>query len=291
MKNRIIIISGITLLFIISLVVQFCTSPTEVTKVHSNTFPSKIQEDTTAMYNFQQSVPQAMKKIDSGYYIPTFTADSSLVKVQEFYMDIFPVQQKQFEIFVKYFYNWRRSHIKKIFADGNYLQNWMNDTSSLDSAMLHYPVTNISWFAAKAYCKCLGKRLPTTEEWEYAGNADNRHADARQLASFNQFILMQYERQNSYNNPVGSSYENYWGVYDMHALVWEWTADFNSVMITGESRKDGSIDNKLFCGGGSLGAKDLMNYAAFMRYAFRGSLKANYCIQNLGFRCVKDKIN
>ena len=33
-----------------------------------------------------------------------------------------------------------------------------------------------------------------------------------------------------------------------------------------------------------------MNYAAFMRYAFRGSLKANYSTRNLGFRCAKDKI-
>jgi formylglycine-generating enzyme required for sulfatase activity len=31
-----------------------------------------------------------------------------------------------------------------------------------------------------------------------------------------------------------------------------------------------------------------MNYAAFMRYAIRGSLKAKYSMKNLGFRCVQD---
>ena len=34
-----------------------------------------------------------------------------------------------------------------------------------------------------------------------------------------------------------------------------------------------------------------MNYAAFMRYAFRGSIKANYTTKNLGFRCAKNIAN
>ncbi|MDP6922066.1 MAG: formylglycine-generating enzyme family protein, partial [Lutibacter sp.] len=64
---------------------------------------------------------------------------------------------------------------------------------------------------------------------------------------------------------------------------------FNSVMVSGESRKDVDNDSNLFCGSAALGATDLMNYAAFMRYAIRGSLKASYGMKNLGFRCVKDK--
>ena len=61
-------------------------------------------------------------------------------------------------------------------------------------------------------------------------------------------------------------------------------------MITGESRNDFETDNNLFCGSESVNATDLMNYAAFMRYAFRGSIKADFSVQNLGFRCVKDTI-
>ena len=95
----------------------------------------------------------------------------------------------------------------------------------------------------------------------------------------------------TYKNKVGSTFENYWGIYDMHGLVWEWVYNFNAVLISGESRKDVDTDNKLFCAGGSVGSTDLMNYAAFMRYAFRGSIKANYCIQNLGFRCAQNVLN
>jgi formylglycine-generating enzyme required for sulfatase activity len=58
--------------------------------------------------------------------------------------------------------------------------------------------------------------------------------------------------------------------------------------MTGESRSDLALDRNLFCAAGAVGATDLMNYAAFMRYAFRGSIKANYAMRNLGFRCAKD---
>ena len=73
----------------------------------------------------------------------------------------------------------------------------------------------------------------------------------------------------------------------MHGLVWEWTSDFNSVLISGESRQDVDTERNLFCGSASINATNLMDYAAFMRYAFRGSIKANYNIQTLGFRCAK----
>ena len=46
------------------------------------------------------------------------------------------------------------------------------------------------------------------------------------------------------------------------------------------------LDRNLFCAGGSVGATDVSNYAAYMRYAFRASLKANYAVANLGFRCA-----
>jgi formylglycine-generating enzyme required for sulfatase activity len=88
---------------------------------------------------------------------------------------------------------------------------------------------------------------------------------------------------------VGYSFKNYWGVWDMHGLVWEWVADFNAQMTTGASRKDaGGLDRQLFCAAGSIGSTDPNDYASFMRYAMRGSVKARYAIQNMGFRCARD---
>ena len=126
------------------------------------------------------------------------------------------------------------------------------------------------------------------DEWEFVAMADDKRVDARTKEEFNKYIMSWYEKPNAYANPVGKTFKNYWGVYDMHGLVWEWTSDFNSIFLSGESRKDKDTDKNLFCGSGSVNATDLMNYAAFMRYAFRGSLKANYTTKNLGFRCAKE---
>ena len=72
-------------------------------------------------------------------------------------------------------------------------------------------------------------------------------------------------------------------------MIWEWTSDFNSAIVTGDARSDTGLERQLFCGAGSLGAKDPSNYPAFMRFGFRSSLKAGYAIHNLGFRCASDR--
>ena len=89
-------------------------------------------------------------------------------------------------------------------------------------------------------------------------------------------------------SPVGLGQTNFWGIHDLHGLVWEWVADFNSALVTGDAQGDTGLDRGLFCGGGAQGAADVQDYPAFMRYAFRSSLKADYCVHNLGFRCAKD---
>ena len=60
---------------------------------------------------------------------------------------------------------------------------------------------------------------------------------------------------------------------------------------TGESRSDSDLDRQRFCGSGSIGASDFKDYAAFMRFAFRGSLEGAYTTPNLGFRGARDPIS
>lgn len=232
---------------------------------------------------------EEMALVKGGTYTPLYGTDSARVKVNDFYMDKYPVTHGEFLRFTNEHPEWQRSKVKTLFADGNYLVQWESDGVLGAKPLLNGPVTNVSWFAAKKYCECQGKRLPTVDEWEYAAMANEKKADARTIESYNQYILEWYEAPKSFNKPIGSTFKNFWGVYDLHGLVWEWTSDFNSVLISGESRKDVDKDSNLFCGSAAVGATDLMNYAAFMRYAFRGSIKANYSIKNLGFRCAKDK--
>jgi sulfatase modifying factor 1 len=237
---------------------------------------------------WSQNAP--MVSIKRGAYVPLYgTTDKKPVEIAAFEMDVYPVTNAQFVTFLKKYPAYTRSKMKGIFADKSYLSHWQSDYDYGKNNLSTAPVTNVSWFAAKKYCECQGKRLPTMDEWEYVAMADEKRIDARTKEDFNKYIMSWYEKPKTYANPIGKTYKNYWGVYDMHGLVWEWTADFNSIFLSGESRKDKDTDKNLFCGSGSVNASDLMNYAAFMRYAFRGSLKARYTTKNLGFRCADDK--
>lgn len=238
------------------------------------------------MVSYGQS--EGMVRLKGSRYIPLYGREGTVVAVEDFDLDVYPVTNKDYMDFVKKYPQWQKSNTKKLFADGSYLSNWKNDLQIKDSENPNSPATYVSWFAAKAYCECQGKRLPTMDEWEYAAMADETVKDARIKKSFNEQILSWYESSRTNENEIGEHPKNFWGVHDLHGLVWEWTADFNSVLISGESRKDNENDNNLFCGSAAIGATDLMNYAAFMRYALRGSVKANYALKNLGFRCAND---
>ena len=234
-----------------------------------------------------------MTLIKGGNYKPLyFDSTTTNMKVNSFYMDKYPVTNTDFLIFVEQNPKWRKSKAKKIFAEKSYLINWKGDLELGGKVLPNAPVTNVSWFAAKDFCECQGKRLPTVAEWEYAAQASEMKPDGKDDKNYLQKIYDWYSTPTPDKiSNVGSKGKNYWGVYDLHGLIWEWNQDFYNSLVTGESRGNSGFEKNLFCGSGSVGAKDFKNYPAFMRFAFRSSLKANYTTANLGFRCAKDLEN
>ena len=230
-----------------------------------------------------------MVLIKRGAYVPLYgTADKKPVTVEAFKMDVYPVTNAQFLSFVKKHPEYSRSKMKGIFAEKSYLAQWQNDFDYGKTNLSNAPVTNVSWFIAKKYCECQEKRMPTMDEWEYVAMADEKRIDARSKEEFNKYILSWYEKPKTYSNPVGKTFKNYWGVYDMHGLVWEWVSDFNSNLVSSDNREGGNGDKAKFCGAGTLAASEKDDYASFMRLAFRSSLKAAYTTASLGFRCAKN---
>ena len=225
-----------------------------------------------------------MAVVAAGEFKPMFAgkeADQS-IPVRAFEIDVVPVTNADFLEFVKANPTWRRSLKKRLFADGSYLASWAGDLD-LGSLDPQAPVTQVSWFAAKAYAKWLGKRLPTLAEWELAAGLTGAGPEMTRK------ILDWYGQPTPKTFPaVGQGAPNQSGLYDLHGLVWEWVLDFNTAMVTGESRGDSALERNLYCGAGAVGAANPNDYAAFMRYAFRAALKADYAIKNLGFRCVRD---
>lgn len=228
-----------------------------------------------------------MVKIDGGSYKP-FIGRDPLVTVKPFLMDETAVTNAEYLKFLKANPQWTRSKVLRLYADSTYLAKWKGDYELPDGVSPEGPVTNVSWFAATAFAKSVGKRLPTVAEWEFVARADETNKNAADSEAFTNKILKLYERRGMFKNPVKQVEPNVWGVYDMFGVIWEWTDDFNSIMTASDARGDESGNQNLFCAGGAATTEDLKNYAAFVRYAMRGSLKANYTVNNLGFRCVKD---
>lgn len=231
-----------------------------------------------------------MIKIEGGNYEAFFGKDSGRsVRVETFFMDDSPVTNAEYLAFLKANPQWTKTKVLKLYANENYLKNWKSDYEIPINQFPDSPVTNISWYAAEAYAKSVGKRLPTIDEWEYVGLANTNSKNASIDPKFSEFILKSYqERKRNGEGHIKKLAPNYYGIYNMYDLVWEWTYDFNSVMMSGESRNDSTPSESLFCAGAAVTSADLRNYAAFVRYALRGSVKANDCINNLGFRCVKN---
>lgn len=233
-----------------------------------------------------------MARIKGGTYRPLYLSeDSPMVTVGDFSIDKKPVTNQEFAKFVNSTPKWQRQNIAKLFAEPDYLKHWQKVGKGYRpmASDTDKPVVNVSWYAANAYCKAQGKRLPKVAEWEYVAQASPTRINGSQEKGYNQTILDWYAKSATRSlKSVAQSPANYWGVYDMHGLIWEWTQDFNSNLVSGESRADSTLNQTMFCGSGAAGAADPSDYAAFMRYGFRSSLQSKFTLKSLGFRCAKD---
>ncbi len=232
-----------------------------------------------------------MALLPAGAYRPLYApAGAPTVRVVAFYLDREPVTRGQYLAFVRVDSAWRRTAVRRVFAERGYLADWRGDLDAGDAAGLARPATGVSWFAAKAYCAARGDRLPTTDEWEYAGAASESRRDASGDPSFIPRLLALYQARRP--DGAGTGFRNAFGVADLHGVVWEWTLDFNGVVVADDSRGTGSgvdaRDHHLFCASAAIGATDPSNYPAFLRYAVRAGLTGRTTTQGLGFRCAAD---
>jgi sulfatase modifying factor 1 len=99
----------------------------------------------------------------------------------------------------------------------------------------NWPVSQVTWYDARAFAEWMGCRLPTEAEFEYAARANT-------ITPFYTGACLTTEQANFNGNepytncekgifrnealPVGSFQPNAFGLYDMHGNIWEWTNDW-----------------------------------------------------------------
>jgi sulfatase modifying factor 1 len=234
-----------------------------------------------------------MATLPAGSYRPLYApSGASRIRVTGFALDREPVTRGEYLAFVARHPEWQRGRVRSVFADARYLADWRGALDAGDADAVRQPVTEISWFAARAYCASVGKRLPTVDEWEYAAAASERKADASADPSFRARLLALYGAMRGRSPAAARGFANAYGVRGMHGVVWEWTLDFNSVVLDDDSRATGSgadaRDRHLYCASSSIGATDPADYPAFLRHAVRAGLGARSTTSTVGFRCAAD---
>lgn len=229
--------------------------------------------------------------VPAGELVSALAANGRAARVpmRAFAMRSEPVTVAEFADFLRDQPQWRRDAVSPLFADGHYLSAWQGPLTPGPGLSPRQPVTQVSWFAARAFCAGEHARLPDWYEWEYVAAADATRRDARGDARRNQAILGDILASSGrVPGDIGTRPANVYGVRDLNRLLWEWTGDYAAMFPNPDAREPGEAPLLALCGGSALAFADKNQYALIMRVAALAALRPAESASRVGFRCVRD---
>jgi len=152
-----------------------------------------------------------------------------------------------------------------------------------------HPVTQISGEDARAYCRWIGGRLPTLDEWETAARAGSKTRypwgatyDVHAANTWNGVSHLKNTREDGYvlTAPVGSYPANAWGLHDVIGNVFEYCEGHPAWMTSDDMAR------KICARGGSWWCSD--RCCNFHNLLDIGAMFKTASLPNQGFRVAFD---
>ncbi len=185
------------------------------------------------------------------------------VNLSSYKMSAYLITNKQYRAFVLANPEWQKDRINPDFHDGKYLDDW--EGNDYPEGKDDHPVAFVSFYAAEAFAKWVGKRLPTEAEWEFAARGGLVGKKFPNGDKMNEKIA-NFAKRYSGTTPVGQFDPNGYGLYDMAGNLFEWTADWFGKYTEEEQtdpRGPSSGDYKVIRGGSWISS------AMTLRVSFR----------------------
>jgi formylglycine-generating enzyme required for sulfatase activity len=201
------------------------------------------------------------------------------VDVAAFRIGRYEVTNAEFHDFTRARPAWRADRIPDALHNGKYLAHWTEGRPPAELAS--HPVVNVSWYAADAYCRWRGGRLPSEAEWELAARGGLAGEVFPWGAAMPDSAIVNWSGS-GHEAPVrvGRYPPNGFGLHDVAGNVWEYVQDAWRDSYAHPVPSDPRPERRVIRGG-SYGAA-----AVNMRVRYRDSHPAVGAGPHVGFRCA-----